>query len=358
MRVRLATSVAVFFGVFGWLAIAVAADKPANDSHKTATATRNRDDADRDHKIDKKTEGTALRVTKVRGMTVRNASGKDLGEIKDLMLDMGEHGHVRYAALSFGGFLGMGDKLFAVPWRALEFRHDADKNKSFVVFDVSQEKLKNAPGFDKNHWPDAADRAWMEAVDKHYGVDVRAGDTKVSVRTERRNDQTAQRTEDRTERSDLQTERSDVQTERSDGRNIDPKKGHNEHNWRLHRASEAVGMHVRNGNGDKLGKVEDIVIAMNSGNLRYLALSFGGFLGIGDKFFAVPYDAVALQYDAKDKDFFVMFDVTKDQLDNAPGFDKDHWPDFGNEKWASEVHNYYQAHRREAKTTTRRTRVE
>ncbi|HQU46897.1 MAG TPA: PRC-barrel domain-containing protein [Pirellulales bacterium] len=347
MRVHFATSVAVFFGVFGWLAIAGAADKPANDSgDKAATTTRDRDDADRDHKIDKKTEGTALRVTQVRGMTVRNESGKDLGEIKDLMLDMGGHGHghVRYAALSFGGFLGMGDKLFAVPWRALEFRHDADKNKSFVVFDVSEEKLKKAPGFDKNHWPDAADRTWMEDVDKHYGVDVRAGDTEVTVRTERRNDQTAQRTEDRTERSDV--------------RNIDPKKGHHEHNWRLHRASEAVGMHVRNGNGDKLGKVEDIVIAMNSGNIRYLALSFGGFLGIGDKFFAVPFDAVMLQYDAKDKDFFVMFDVTKDQLDNAPGFHKDHWPDFGNEKWASEVHSYYQAHRREAKTTTRRTRVE
>ena len=332
---------AAAFAVFGLLSTTSAADNPANTRADRAAA-RDRDHNDRDAKIDKKTEGTAMRVSEVRGMTVRNSQGKDLGDIKDLMLDMGDHGHVRYAAISFGGFLGMGDKLFAVPWRALHFKHDADKNKNFVLFDVTEEKLKNAPGFDKNHWPDAADRTWMENVDRHYGVDVHAGNTHVNVRTDNRN----------------QTVRTNDRNERKDVRNVDPKKGHNEHNWRLHRASEAIGMKVRSGSGDKLGKVEDIVIAMNSGNIRYVALSFGGFLGIGDKFFAVPFDAVALQYDANDKDFVLVFDTTKDQLEKAPGFDKDHWPDFGNEQWAGEVHNFYHGKPREAKTTTRRTRVE
>lgn len=342
MRRHLLRFLVATFAVFGLLSTSWAADNPANNQATDRTATRNRESSDRDTRIDKKTEGTAVRVSEIRGLTVRNAQGKDLGDIKDLMLDMGEHGHVRYAAIAFGGFLGMGDKLFAVPWRALHFQHDADKNKNFVMFDVSEDTLKNAPGFDKNHWPDAADRTWMENVDKHYGIDVRAGNTHVSVRTENRNNATARNDRD----------------ERRDVRNVDPKKGQNEHNWRLHRASEAIGMKVRNGNGDKLGKVEDIVIAMNSGNVRYLALSFGGFLGIGDKFFAVPFDAVALQYDADDKDFVLVFDITKDQLKNAPGFDKDHWPDFGNEQWAGEVHNFYHGQGREAKTTTRRTRVE
>jgi hypothetical protein len=102
--------------------------------------------------------------------------------------------------------------------------------------------------------------------------------------------------------------------------------------------------------------VEDIVIGMHRGDIRYVALSFGGFLGIGDKFFAVPWDAVMVQYDANSKDHFVMFDATKDQLKNAPGFDKDHWPDLGNEQWAKEVGEFYKGHRREAKAT-RETRV-
>lgn len=337
MRIRDLATVAACFGLIGVVTSGVsAADKAVQErTNNRAAATAN----DRDtvqNKVDKKTEGTALRVSQVRGMTVRNSSGKDLGEIKDLMLDMGEHGHVRYAALSFGGFLGMGDKLFAIPWRTLKFQHDADKNKDFVVFDISEETLKNTPGFDKDHWPDMADRHWMANVDKHHGVDIKAGETEVHVRTDR----TA----------------ADRGAERKDARNIDPKKGHNEHNWRLHRASEAVGLKVRNANGDKLGKVEDIVLAMNSGNIRYVALSFGGFLGIGDKFFAVPWDAVLVQYDANDKDFFVMFDVTKDQLKNAPGFDKDHWPDFGNEQWETNVRQFYQARRGDAKAT-RQTRV-
>jgi sporulation protein YlmC with PRC-barrel domain len=275
-------------------------------------------------KVDKKTEGNTLRVSQARAMTVRNSAGKDLGEIKDLMLDMGDHGHVRYAALSFGGFLGLGDKLFAIPWRSLKFQRDAAKNKDFVLFDVSEETLKNMPGFDKDRWPDMADRRWMEATDKHHGIEVRAGNTEVRVRTDVNGDRSAARQEV----------------------NNDPNR---EHNWRLHRASEAVGMQVRNAAGEKLGKVEDIVIGANAGDIRYLALSFGGLLGIGDKYFAVPWDAAAVQYDANSKGFFVMFDATKDQLKNAPGFDKDHWPNFADEQWAKQIQDHYQGHRREAK---------
>jgi sporulation protein YlmC with PRC-barrel domain len=311
MRVRVLATVLTCLGLAGLLSNCVSAtDKAATEraTDRTAVATN----------VDKKIGGAAARVSQIRGMTVRNSAGKDLGDIKDLMLDLGEHGHVRYAALSFGGFLGMGDKLFAIPWRSLKFQHDPDKNKNFVIFDVSEDTLKNMPGFDKNHWPDMADRRWMEDVDKHHQVDIRAGNTEVDVRTDRKTENAA----------------------------------HNDHNWRLHRASQAEGMQVRNAGGDKLGKVEDIVVGLNQGDIRYVALSFGGFLGIGNKFFAVPWDAVMVQYDADSKDSFVMFDVTKDQLKNAPGFDKDHWPDFANEKWASEVGEFYKDHRREAKATT------
>jgi sporulation protein YlmC with PRC-barrel domain len=100
----------------------------------------------------------------LEGDKVVNAAGEDLGEIKDIMIDV-PNGRVAYAVLSFGGFLGMGDKLFAVPWHALALDTE---NKCFVL-DVDKERLKNAPGFDKNHWPTMADQHWASEIHRYYG---------------------------------------------------------------------------------------------------------------------------------------------------------------------------------------------
>ena len=72
--------------------------------------------------------------------------------------------------LSFGGFLGMGEKLFAVPWSALVLD---TKNKRFVL-DVDKERLENAPGFDANDWPDMANDAWEKTVNDYYGTQPRS----------------------------------------------------------------------------------------------------------------------------------------------------------------------------------------
>jgi hypothetical protein len=76
-------------------------------------------------------------------------------------------GQVAYAVLAFGGFLGMGEKLFAVPWQAL---HLDTVNKRFVL-DVEKERLKHAPGFDKHAWPDMDDVQWASQVHTFYGTD-------------------------------------------------------------------------------------------------------------------------------------------------------------------------------------------
>jgi sporulation protein YlmC with PRC-barrel domain len=114
----------------------------------------------------------AHRASTVIGMTVKNAAGKDLGTVNDIVLDMGT-GHVRYYALSYGGWLGLGDKLFAVPHKTFQVRRFADSDKHYLVLNVSEEKLKNAPGFDQNNWPDFAnDAQWREKVDRYYGSDT------------------------------------------------------------------------------------------------------------------------------------------------------------------------------------------
>lgn len=75
-------------------------------------------------------------------------------------------GKVAYAVLSFGGFLGMGNKLFAVPWSRLRL----DEDKQHFILDVDRKKLKNAPGFDKDNWPDMADTSWGTRIFSYYGA--------------------------------------------------------------------------------------------------------------------------------------------------------------------------------------------
>ena len=96
---------------------------------------------------------------------VVNAQDEDLGGIKEIMLDM-RTGQVSYAVLSFGGFLGLGKKLFAVPWSALKLD---TVNKRFVL-DASKDRLEGAPGFDKNDWPDMADTTWEKGIHDYYGT--------------------------------------------------------------------------------------------------------------------------------------------------------------------------------------------
>ncbi len=99
------------------------------------------------------------------GNEVVNQSDETLGDIKEIMLDM-RSGRVGYAVLSFGGFLGMGEKLFAVPWNALTL----DTEHKRFVLNVEKERLKDAPGFDKQHWPDMADQLWANKIHSYYGT--------------------------------------------------------------------------------------------------------------------------------------------------------------------------------------------
>lgn len=99
------------------------------------------------------------------GNDVYNHKGEELGDIKEIMLDTG-NGKVGYAVLSFGGFLGMGEKLFAVPWNALTLD---TKNKRFVL-SVEKDRLKDAPGFHKDRWPDMADQSWVREIHAYYGT--------------------------------------------------------------------------------------------------------------------------------------------------------------------------------------------
>ena len=102
-------------------------------------------------------------------------------------------------------------------------------------------------------------------------------------------------------------------------------------------ASTLTGDNVVNSAGDDLGKIDEIMIDTTTGRVAYAVLSFGGFLGMGDKLFAIPWDQLSLDED--NKRFLLNIDRAK--LEEAPGFDKDNWPDMADPSWSTQIYKYY-----------------
>jgi len=104
-------------------------------------------------------------------------------------------------------------------------------------------------------------------------------------------------------------------------------------------ATKMIGNKIMNTEGEQLGTIKDLMIDLDEAQIAYVVLSFGGFLGLGDKLFAIPLEA--LTFIAEDET--VILDVDKEVLRNAPGFDKDHWPDEAQYEagWLLDIYAYY-----------------
>src|SRR6204780_870747 len=113
----------------------------------------------------KKSYRRVMGASTVNGDNVVNKAGEDAGKIDEIMIDT-PTGRIAYAVLSFGGFLGMGDKLFAIPWSSLAL----DTVEHQFILNVDKELLKAAPGFDKDRWPNMADHTWGVKVYTYYGA--------------------------------------------------------------------------------------------------------------------------------------------------------------------------------------------
>ncbi len=235
------------------------------------------------------------------GMKVISEQGDSLGKIEDIVVHPG--GEPSYAVLSFGGWFGAGDKLFAMPWSTLRtVAPDTAKKDSArsLVLPLDKERLKTAPGFDKKSWPVMANPDWTKDVDVFYAGEV-------NPNTKRAVDAAA---------------RTSVIT------------------WRV---SELKGTNVKTPTGDKLGDLKEVAIDSN-GRVSYVALSVGGFLGMGDKLVAVPWDSLtfALGGDKGDKKMITLAN-TKKELEQAPEFKegKDHCAEMCDPKWIGRVYEYF-----------------
>jgi hypothetical protein len=102
-------------------------------------------------------------------------------------------------------------------------------------------------------------------------------------------------------------------------------------------AHTLIGDHVHNLQNEHLGVIKEFMVDMRTGAIAYAVMSSSRFLGLGEKLFAVPWQALTL--DTHNKRF--TMDIAKERIDQAPGFDTDHWPDMADQRWMGEVHTYY-----------------
>ena len=220
-----------------------------------------------------------MRATQLIGKNVENAQGENLGEIKDLILDVNNE-RVFYAVLEFGGFLGMGEKLFAYPIRA--FNHSGD-NTDKLVLNVDKDKLKAAPGFARDHWPD-----WLtygNEVNKYYGETVKLKEMP---------------------------------------------------NQNLRRASDLINKNVNDRAGKDMGEIDDIVVDMNSGKIHYAVLEFDQSWNLNDKLISLPMRVLTYPVDKGD----LILNVDKAMIETKRAFDKNRWPDLNDKNYMADVDRY------------------
>jgi sporulation protein YlmC with PRC-barrel domain len=108
-----------------------------------------------------------MTASKLLGSKVFNQQDETLGQIDDIVVDV-PRGVIAYAAMASGGFLGLGERLFAVPWAALTY----DAGRECFVMNAQKESFENAPGFDKDNWPTEASADWHQQVHRHYGAEL------------------------------------------------------------------------------------------------------------------------------------------------------------------------------------------
>lgn len=255
------------------------------------------------------TASDALRTGSVRGsellgLNVENRAGESVGEVNDIVMNV-ENGRAAYAAMSVGGFLGIGDKLFAIPFDAIAIeptdsdadatndagRNVADDLGDFVaVLDVNPDSFDNAEGFDEDNWPNMADDAWRTSNDSAFE----------NARTSRYNNPSfAER---------RQAYEQELQADR--GRLA---------NYATFKLSQLTDAEVNSAGGEELGDVEDVVLNANTGKIEYFAVEHD------DRYYALPLSAVQVQRNGDD--LVLTSTVSADSLRSMKSFDDSNWPE-------------------------------
>jgi sporulation protein YlmC with PRC-barrel domain len=220
---------------------------------------------------------------KVEGTPVYNPKDERLGKVHHLMIDK-YSGQVAYAVMSFGGFLGIGEKYYPLPWEMLIY----DMRLGGYVVDLDRSRLESAPSYASTDTPDWSDRSYSTRIDQYW----RSGRTGA-----------------------LAADETD----------------------RLISSDKVEGTAVYNPKGERLGKVHHLMIDKYTGQVAYAVMSFGGFLGIGEKYNPLPWRM--LRYDTRLDGYVVNLDRSK--LENAPSYASTDAPDWSDRSYTARIDEYW-----------------
>jgi sporulation protein YlmC with PRC-barrel domain len=246
-----------------------------------------------------------IRASELLDYNVENAQNEDLGSVEDALVSL-QDSCINYLVLSFGGVLGLGDNQYLVPWRAVGIQPQQER----LLLNIDPEALNDAPTFDVNNLPDMTAPDWDTDLTIYWeNIDIIPSDTEAAqTGTTTGMTDTITGTNAMTDTmagdasmtgvpcgmaamSDTTSPAAGAGSAITD---TNATTGTIEVQPLLAmRLSELLDYNVRNPEGEDLGAIEDIMVDWRQDRLAYAILSFGGFLGLGDKWFILPLDALA-----------------------------------------------------------------
>ncbi len=258
------------------------------------------------HTDEHEENGRLAKASALMGRNVINTQNEALGDLYDLIIDQ-QGNRISHLVLAEGGVLGIGATLRPVPIEAVKLTRAPDARVAELTpapptpapraarrpgrgpwvlqVDITQERFQEAPSLEDD-WSVVEDPEWAANLDVHYGME-------------------------------------DI--ERPDER-------------QTYRVSQLSGTRVRDRTRMRdLGNLREIVFEMGTGDIRYGALAHGGFLGFGETLVAVPWPAFTIQAIEGWTEFQLVLDASQEQIQQAAGFDHDHWPTVANPGLAEEL---------------------
>jgi sporulation protein YlmC with PRC-barrel domain len=240
--------------------------------------------------------GQVHRASDVLGLQVQSRRGEELGELQDFAVDR-QTGQLHYAAVAFGGTLGVGEELVPVSLDALNFQESADGEVT-VTGSFDKNQLERANALRDNQWPAKPDLVGGKSAAGTFS--------------------------ERGEVSRPTIDRSPANQRFSDD---SPRgAGDSRHGAHVVRLTEIMNANLYGDQRDEVGEVGDVALNLDDKRVAYVAVETGGFLGIGDKLVGVPWNGINMQPREGDEGFRITLAVNQQQLEAAPDLGDANWP--------------------------------
>jgi sporulation protein YlmC with PRC-barrel domain len=341
--------IGLLFG-YAWAAQQSTPSTPDNTSAQGSQATSPSGSSTMGQTMSQSRTGSAAqpmslqRTSELIGKELKNAQGENLGTIHDIVLTP-DFRQVSYVALSSGGVLGMGSKLYAIPWSAIHVAADGT-----VTASLDKQALQQVPMFSSSDWPSQASSeglstgmAGRSACGQTSGSSMNQPGSSMSGQTSgsstagqpagSTSGSSSSNPSGASTYSQAATPSPSQPGSSAYGQSISAPSNAEVQNCRV---SKLTGMAVRNGQGQDIGDIEDFVIDVPDGRVAYTIVSFGGFWGIGQKDAAVPFGAIDLQPSRG----YALLNADRQTLESV-AFDPSNFPDLSNPQYAQHLHEVF-----------------